>query len=154
MSSDLESLYQQVILDHARVKRGNGRLEQPSGTSRQVNISCGDEVDLDVAIKNGAIESIGWEGHGCSISQASLSVVSELLAGKTEAQAGALIDQFTALMHSRGNTAEMDLEPLEDAVAFSGVAKFPARVKCALLGWMAAKDAIAASGGAEGREDD
>ncbi|MDO4792428.1 MAG: SUF system NifU family Fe-S cluster assembly protein [Buchananella hordeovulneris] len=154
MSNELESLYQQVILDHAKVKRGLGRLESPSGTSRQVNISCGDEVDLDVQLSDGKIEKIGWEGHGCSISQASLSVVSELLAGKSEAEAADLIEQFTALMHSRGNVEGMNLEPLEDAVAFTGVAKFPARVKCALLGWMAAKDAIAAGGGAEGTEND
>ncbi|MDO5081296.1 Fe-S cluster assembly sulfur transfer protein SufU [Buchananella hordeovulneris] len=148
--SDFADLYQQVILDHARRRVGSVRLAQPTGSSHQVNTTCGDEVDLDVVVRDGRLQEIGWQAEGCSISQASLSVLSELLVGRPVAEALALIDQFTALMHARGNPEGLDLEALEDGVAFTGVAKFPARIKCALLGWMAAKDAMAASGGEEG----
>ncbi|OKL47586.1 SUF system NifU family Fe-S cluster assembly protein [Boudabousia liubingyangii] len=145
--SDLEQLYQQVILDHARARTGSGDLpEQYDGKSHQVNPTCGDEVTLAVSVDDkGIIDQIHWEGDGCSISQASLSVMSEMLPGMAVDDREATLEAFMKLMRSRGHDelSEEELDLLGDANAFTGVAKFPARVKCALLGWMALKDALA-----------
>jgi nitrogen fixation NifU-like protein len=105
-----------------------------------VNPSCGDEVTLGVKLDGDNVASINWEGVGCSISQASTSIMSDLLTGKTLAEATAISEDFLRLMQSKGSV-EGDPEVLEDAVALSGVSKYPARIKCALLGWMAFKDA-------------
>jgi nitrogen fixation protein NifU and related proteins len=116
-----------------------------------VNPTCGDEVTLRVRVADGTIAELGWEGEGCSISQASTSVMSDLVVGKPINNALQLQQKFLELMQSRG-TAEItdaDEELLEDAVAFEGVSKYPARVKCALLGWMAMKSAVA---DAEGKQ--
>jgi nitrogen fixation NifU-like protein len=107
---------------------------------RHVNPTCGDEVDLRVQVVDGKVVDISYEGMGCSISQASTSVLHELLTGRTVADALSTVEQFQAMVGSRGQV-EPDEAVLEDAVAFAGVAKYPARVKCALLGWMAFKDA-------------
>jgi nitrogen fixation NifU-like protein len=113
-----------------------------------VNPTCGDEVTLRVRIADGQIAELGWEGEGCSISQASTSVMSDLVAGKPIDDAMQLQEKFLGLMQSRGNSelTEADEDELEDAVAFEGVSKYPARVKCALLGWMAMKSAVAEAG--------
>ena len=105
-----------------------------------VNPSCGDEVTLNVTAEDGVIKSITWDGVGCSISQASVSIASDLLTNKSFAEADAILNEFTELMQSKG-TKEGDPDVLDDAVALAGVSKFPARIKCALLGWMAFKDA-------------
>ena len=142
--SDLDAMYQQIILDAARERRGQGELDSFDGESFQVNTTCGDQVNLQVKLSSdrSRIEEIGWEGHGCSISQASISIMTEMIEGKEITEAMALSETFRNLMDRRGhNLSEADEEALEDAAAFVGVAKFPMRIKCALLGWMAMRDA-------------
>ena len=147
MTASLEQLYQQVILDHARERYGFGLREGAAGESFQVNPTCGDEVRLRVHLAEGSpprIAAVSWEGQGCSISQASLSVLADLVADTEVTVAQEVSEAFRALMRNRGNPLDADREELlGDAAAFVGVARFPARVKCALLGWMALRDALA-----------
>ena len=138
----VEAMYQEIILDHYREKHHSG-LREPYGAQVQhVNPTCGDEVMLRVALNGDRVADVSYEGVGCSISQASTSVMTDLVIGRTVAEALALHEEFTEMMHSQGRM-EPDEDRLEDAVAFIGVAQFPARVKCALLGWSAFKDATA-----------
>lgn len=145
---NLESMYQEIILDH--YKRPNGRgLRDPFDVEvHHVNPACGDEITLRVRLSSdgtgASVEDISYDGQGCSISQASASVMYDLLLGRTVRDDLAVLDEFAELMHGRGNVAP-DEEVLGDAVAFAGVAKYPARVKCALLSWMAWKDAVSQS---------
>jgi len=137
---ELDSLYQEIILDHYKHPRGKGLLEQPLGSAHHINPTCGDEITVQVSRDaNGGLQ-IGYDGQGCSISQASASVLTELLTGHTVAESQKAREAFIELMHAQG-LSEPDEEVLGDAVAFAGVAKFPARVKCALLAWMALQDA-------------
>lgn len=138
----LEALYQELILDHYRHPRHAGLREPFDAEVHHVNPTCGDEVTLRLRLNGDTVTDVSYEGLGCSISQASTSVMTDLVTGRTLAQAMETGDAFLALMQSRGQ-GEPDEELLEDAVAFVGVAKYPARVKCALLGWMAFKDAAA-----------
>jgi nitrogen fixation protein NifU and related proteins len=135
----LDDLYQELILDHYRRKRGEGSLERPSVAVDQNNPLCGDEVHLELAIDGGHVVGLAHTGQGCSISQASASMMSEVLTGRSLDEALDLIEHFRLMMHG---SEEGDEERLGDAIALEGVAKYPVRVKCALLGWMAAKDAI------------
>ncbi len=138
----VEAMYAEIILDHYREKHHSG-LREPYGAQVQhVNPTCGDEVMLRVALHGDRVADVSYEGVGCSISQASTSVMTDLVIGRTVDEALALHEEFTRLMHGRGEI-EPDEDRLEDAIAFAGVAKFPARVKCALLGWSAFKDAAA-----------
>jgi len=136
----LDNLYQEVILDH--YKNPQNKVLDPNSDIQvhHVNPSCGDEVTLGVILDGDKVMSITWEGVGCSISQASTSIASDLLTGKTLEQARSISDEFLELMQSKGSV-EGNPEILEDAVALAGVSKYPARIKCALLGWMAFKDA-------------
>lgn len=138
----LDQLYQEMILDHYKKPRGRGLREPFSTQVRHVNPTCGDEVDLRVLVDGGKIADISYEGMGCSISQASTSMLYELLVGRSVEDALARVEAFTEMVGSRGQV-EPDEALLEDGVAFAGVSKYPARVKCALLGWMAFKDATA-----------
>ena len=138
---NLESLYQELILDHYKNPLNKGLAPNPSASVHHVNPSCGDEVDLNLIIEAGVISSVTWDGVGCSISQASTSVMSDLVKGKNATEALAIIDAFSEVMASKGSKSG-DEELLQDAVAFAGVSKYPARIKCALLGWMALKDAM------------
>ncbi len=146
MSHGLEQLYQQVILDHARERHGYGLRDGAAAESFQVNPTCGDEVRLRVHLTDEArprIRGVSWEGQGCSISQASLSVLADLVEGVDVTTADEIAEAFRALMHNRGQVLDADREELlGDATAFVGVARFPARVKCAMLGWMALRDAL------------
>lgn len=157
----MEQLYQQVILDHSKFPKGKGLQELIEGLagaeSFQKNPSCGDEVTMRVSFAgdadNAVIEQLSWEGVGCSISQASISVLSDLVAGKTVAEAEEVADLFRELMDTRGKGFDLEGDELEekedalgDATAFTGVSKFPARIKCALLGWSALKDTINKAG--------
>ena len=145
--NDLDQLYQQVILDHTNERHGQGALTDPDATSHQVNPTCGDEVELGVRVRDGRIVAVGWEGDGCSISQASISIMHDLVDGADLATVVRLEKDFDTLMHSRGRGVDdAVLDALEDGAAFEGVSKYPNRVKCALLGWMALKDALAKSG--------
>lgn len=147
----VEAMYQEIILDHYKAKHHSG-LREPYGSEvTHVNPSCGDEVVMRVALDGERITDVSYSGVGCSISQASTSVMTDLVIGKTVAEALSLLDDFTEMMHSQGRY-EPDEERLEDAVAFVGVSQFPARVKCALLGWSAFKDATAQALAAEGQE--
>jgi nitrogen fixation NifU-like protein len=141
----MDSMYQQIILDHYKRPQHRGLPAAYDAEVHHVNPTCGDEVTLRVKVAGGRIVDLGWEGEGCSISQASTSVMSDLVVGKPVTDALALQQRFLDLMQSRG-TAELtadDEDELDDAVAFEGVSKYPARVKCALLGWMAMKSAVA-----------
>jgi nitrogen fixation protein NifU and related proteins len=138
----LDSLYQEIILDHYRRPRHKGLRDPFEAQVHHVNPTCGDEVTLRVHLVDGRVEDVSYEGMGCSISQASTSVMTDLVIGHTVEEALGVGDEFLALMQSKGQ-AEPDDEVLEDAVAFAGVSKYPARIKCALLGWMALKDATA-----------
>ena len=145
--NDLDQLYQQVILDHSRERHGQGALAEPDATSHQVNPTCGDEVELGVRVQDGRVVAVGWEGDGCSISQASISIMHDLGDGADLATVARLEKDFDVLMHSRGRGVDEDvLDELEDGAAFEGVSKYPNRVKCALLGWMALKDALVKAG--------
>ncbi len=148
----VEAMYQEIILEHYREKHHSG-LREPFGAQvHHVNTTCGDEVTLRVEVEGDTVTDVSYDGVGCSISQASTSVMSDLVIGRSVGEALGLHEAFTEMMHGRGE-AEPDEDTLEDAVAFVGVAKFPARVKCALLGWSAFKDAVAqASGGVETKE--
>jgi nitrogen fixation protein NifU and related proteins len=138
----LESMYQEIILDHYRNPHHKGLREPYDAEVHHVNPTCGDEVTVRVRVADGVVEDVSYDGSGCSISQASESVMTDLVIGRTVTDALATADEFLALMQSQGKV-EPDEDVLEDAVAFAGVAKYPARVKCALLGWMAWKDATA-----------
>ncbi|WIX78058.1 SUF system NifU family Fe-S cluster assembly protein [Amycolatopsis carbonis] len=139
---NLESMYQEIILDHYKNPHGRGLSEPYDAESFQVNPTCGDEVTLRVKLADGKVEQVSYEGQGCSISQASTSVLTDLVTGHTVEEAFTTMDAFVELMQGRGKI-EPDEDVLEDGIAFAGVAKYPARVKCALLGWMAFKDAVA-----------
>jgi len=138
----LDSLYQEIILDHYKRPQGRGLREPFGAEAHHVNPTCGDEITLRVAIDGDKITDISYDGQGCSISQASASVLHELLIGRDLTEAFAVHEGFVALMAGRGQV-EPDEELLGDGIAFAGVARYPARVKCALLSWMAFKDAAA-----------
>jgi nitrogen fixation protein NifU and related proteins len=135
----LDDLYQELILDHYRRKRGEGSLESPSVAVDQHNPMCGDEIHLEMTIEDGRVAQLAHTGQGCSISQASVSMMSEAITGRSLDEALGLVEHFRRMMHG---AEPGDEERLGDAIALEGVAKYPVRVKCALLGWMAAKDAI------------
>ncbi|MEU5866720.1 MULTISPECIES: Fe-S cluster assembly sulfur transfer protein SufU [unclassified Nonomuraea] len=140
-----ESMYQELILEHYKHPQGRGLREPYDAEVHHVNPTCGDEITLRVRVGDaGKIEDVSYDGQGCSISQAAASVLHELTTGSTVEESLSVVDEFTRLMQGRGQV-EADEEVLGDAVAFAGVAKFPARVKCALLSWMAYKDAVVRS---------
>lgn len=140
-----DDLYQEIILDHYKNPRGLAIIGNPLGDSHQVNPTCGDEVTVWVGVDREGHLEIAYQGQGCSISQASSSVMSELLTGKSPEEAAKIQSAFMELMQSKG-LLEPDEEILEDAVAFAGVSKYPARIKCALISWMALADAQIKSG--------
>lgn len=149
----LEQFYQDVILDHYKHPQHRG-LREPFGAQVfHVNPTCGDEVTLRVALSNdGArIDDVSYDGQGCSISQAATSVLCTLVIGEPVEQALATFAAFHEMVSSRGTVAG-DEDVLGDGVAFAGVAKYPARVKCALLGWMAFRDALDQARGQAGAE--
>ena len=136
----LDSLYQEVILDHYKHPQHKGLSSTFSAQVHHVNTSCGDEITLNINLEGVLISELTWDGQGCSISQASVSMMTDLLMGKSLEEAAVIVKSFSELMASKG-TSDGDPLVLEDAVVFAGVSKFPGRVKCALLGWMAFKDA-------------
>jgi nitrogen fixation protein NifU and related proteins len=142
----LESMYQEIILDHYRHPHHRGLRDPFDAEVHHVNPTCGDEVTLRVTLKDAggepAVADVSYESLGCSISQASTSMLTDMVIGKPVVEAMDISAEFLRLMQSRGE-AEPDEDVLGDAVAFEGVSKYPARIKCALLGWMAWKDATA-----------
>ncbi len=147
---DLQSLYQEIILDHYKNPRGKGLRDPYAVEVHHVNPTCGDEITLRVTLDGDKVVDVSYDGQGCSISQASASVLYEQLVGQTVSDDLATTDAFQELMQGRGQV-EPDEDVLGDAVAFAGVAKYPARVKCALLAWMAWKDAVAQAVSSESR---
>ncbi len=146
----IDQLYQDIILDHYKHPHGRGLREPYDAEAHHVNPTCGDEVTLRVHLESGAagepvLSDVSYEGMGCSISQASVSAMYDLVVGKPVPEALETGEHFMTLMQAKGDptVAEKLEDELEDAVAFAGVSKYPARVKCALLSWMALKDASA-----------
>jgi nitrogen fixation NifU-like protein len=140
-----DDLYQEIILDHYKHPRGVPSISNPQGESHQVNPTCGDEVTVWVGQDESGNLDIAYQGQGCSISQASSSVMSELLNGKSIQEAAGIQAAFLELMQSKGKLSP-DEDVLEDAIAFAGVSRYPARIKCALIAWMALADAQIKSG--------
>jgi nitrogen fixation protein NifU and related proteins len=142
----LQQMYQEIILDHYKNPHRRGLREPFDAESFQVNPTCGDEVQLRVTLSGkgelATVEDISYDCQGCSISQASTSVLTDLVVGHSVKEALSTMDAFVAMIQGRGHV-EPDEDVLEDGIAFAGVARYPARVKCALLGWMAFKDAVA-----------
>lgn len=138
----LDSMYQEIILDHYRNPNNKGLRDPFDAESHHVNPTCGDEITLRVKLDDARVTDVSYDSMGCSISQASASVLTDLLIGKTLDEAMGVHDEFLALMQSKGE-GKPDEDTLEDAAAFVGVSKYPARIKCALLAWMAWKDATA-----------
>ncbi|MGK2351702.1 Fe-S cluster assembly sulfur transfer protein SufU [Cutibacterium sp. V947] len=138
---NVEEMYQQIILDHYREKHHSGLREDYDAEVTQVNPSCGDELLLRVHLDGDVISDVSYDAVGCSISQASTSVMTDLVIGKTVDEAQELYRGFREMMRSRG-TVELDEDTYEDAIAFEGVAKLMARVKCAMLGWSALEDGL------------
>jgi len=136
----LDNLYQEVILDHYKHPENKGLTAEYDAQVHHINPSCGDEITLNITLAGSMITSVTWDGLGCSISQASVSIMSGLMIGKDMAEAQVVFDNFVELMQSKGNGNPKE-SILEDAVALAGVSQYPARIKCALLGWMAFKDA-------------
>lgn len=157
--SDLDQMYQEVILDHSKRRIGEGLAvpvqehpgrpaevelaegETSAGHDHEYNPTCGDEIRLRVGLSGQTVESVTWEGDGCSISMAAASVLSEMAPGTSVGELRAQLDAYRQMLHSRGK-AEPDVELLGDAAAFVGVSRFVARVKCAALGWVAAEKAV------------
>jgi nitrogen fixation NifU-like protein len=157
MTTELDALYQEIILDHYKNPHHRGLREPFEAEVHHVNPTCGDEVTLRVHLANGPggqqVEDVSYDALGCSISQASASVLTDLVIGKSVDEAMGIHDEFLSLMQGKGQV-EPDEEVLEDGVAFAGVAKFPARIKCALLSWMAWKDAtLSAAESAENQKE-
>lgn len=138
---NVEEMYQEIILDHYREKHHAGLREPFDAEVHHVNPSCGDELTLRVDVEDGVVKDVSYDAEGCSISQASTSVMSDLVIGRDVEDSLALHDEFVVMMNSQGKM-EPDEDRFEDGIAFIGVSQFPARVKCALLGWSALKDAL------------
>ncbi len=136
----LDDLYQQLILDHYRNRRGRGRIENASASVHEHNPVCGDECFLDIRVEDNRIVEIRADGDGCSISQAAASMLTEVVADKDLNEALEIVEHFRLMMHG---DADPDEDLLGDAIALEGVAKYPVRIKCALLSWLALRDAIA-----------
>jgi nitrogen fixation protein NifU and related proteins len=150
-SPALESMYQEIILDHYKHPHHKGLREPFEAQVHHLNPTCGDEITLRVHLDGSTVADVSYDSEGCSISQAAASVMTDLVIGRSVGDALAVHEGFVQLMQSRGQL-EPDEEVLEDAIAFAGVARYPARVKCALLAWMAWKDATAKAVGSDGGE--
>ena len=137
----LDSLYQEVILDHYKNPSHKKLNSTYSCQVHHVNPSCGDEITLNLEVNGDVVTAISWDGIGCSISQASTSIMCDVIDGKTTEETFGIIEHFVSMMQSKGKEKGDEII-LGDGVALSGVSQFPARIKCALLGWMACKDAL------------
>jgi nitrogen fixation NifU-like protein len=140
-SAEIGALYQEMILDHYRRPRNKGALEKADATVEMKNPLCGDEITLQVAFEGDSVCDLRFSGRGCSISQASASMMTQLVKGKSGEEIDSIRKQFRDLM--LGNASTADESQLGSLRALSGVARFPARVKCALLAWNALETALA-----------
>ncbi len=142
---ELDDLYRDLILDHYRHPRNKGSLEHPTAKVEGYNPLCGDEVEIEINVDDaGVIEDVAFKGRGCSISQASSSMMTDAVKGHTKAEAMALLGAFTRMMTE---PEEPPAEELGDLEAFQGVAKFPVRVKCATLAWHVLEEGLEKNGG-------
>ena len=143
MADSLAGLYQEIILDHSRRRIGDRVLSSPDVERSERNPTCGDEITVQIAFEPASdrIAELGWQGAGCSISMASASMLAEIAPGLTTAEFVAMVTAFRVMMRSKG-TGEPDEEMLGDAIAFHGTSKYVMRVKCAMLGWVAAEMAV------------
>lgn len=137
----LEQMYQEVILDHYKHPHHRGLREPFAAEVHHVNPTCGDEVTLRIFVEDNKIADVSYDGQGCSISQAATSVLTDQVIGLTVDEALKTVGSFNEMISSRG-TIDGDEDIIGDGIAFAGVSRYPARVKCALLGWMAFKDAL------------
>lgn len=140
-TTGLGGLYQEVILDLARRPHGKGLEDGAASSSHQINPTCGDEVTVQLHVEDGSIDRIRWDGDGCAISQSSASILADLAPGLSPADLQVRIDAFRVAMRSKGRI-EPDEDLLGDAVVLGGVSRYTARVKCAMLAWVAAEDAL------------
>jgi len=143
MADPLAGLYQEIILDHSRRRIGDRVLSAPDAERSERNPTCGDEVTVQIAFERGSdrIAEFGWQGAGCSISMASASMLAEIAPGLTTAELVAKVAAFREMMRSKG-VGEPNEDVLGDAIAFHGTSKYVMRVKCAMLGWVAAETAV------------
>ncbi|MBM6615747.1 SUF system NifU family Fe-S cluster assembly protein [Desemzia sp. RIT804] len=141
--SKLDQLYRQVILDHSQHPHHEGTLEDSTDQIELINPSCGDVIQLQLRIEEDRVQDIRFSGHGCTISRASASMMTDVMIGKTKAEAFELTQGFSELVQGKEVS---DVEALGDAALLNGVAKFPARIKCATLSWKALEKALAAAG--------
>ncbi|GAA1057755.1 iron-sulfur cluster assembly scaffold protein NifU [Agromyces luteolus] len=142
--SNLDGLYQEIILDHAKARHGDGPLEGADAEHHEYNPTCGDEITLRVKLDGARerIDAVAWQGDGCSISMASASVLTDLMAGRPVDEALGLAEEFRAMLRSKGEGVP-DEDVLGDAIAFHGVSKYVMRIKCAMLSWVALEAAVA-----------
>ncbi|WP_401000169.1 Fe-S cluster assembly sulfur transfer protein SufU [Agromyces sp. GXQ0307] len=142
--ANLDGLYQEIILDHARARHGDGPLEGADAEHHEYNPTCGDEITLRVKLDaaHERIDAVAWQGDGCSISMASASVLTDLVAGRPVDEALGLAEEFRAMLRSKGEGVP-DEDVLGDAIAFHGVSKYVMRIKCAMLSWVALEAAVA-----------
>jgi nitrogen fixation protein NifU and related proteins len=136
----LNSLFQELILDHYKRPRNKGELADADADVHMNNPTCGDEVHLRLRVRDGVIEDAKFVGEGCSISQASISMMTQLVKGRSTDEALQLADRFTEMMHGDEDAARD--KAMGDLRSLAGVSKFPVRVKCALLGWNALEEAV------------
>lgn len=137
----IEQIYSDILREHANSDHNKHHLSHATQTHRGVNPSCGDEIELEVSVKDGLIEDASFTGSGCAISQASASIMIDLIKGRTVEEAKLLIQTFTGMI-KKEVTDEEELETLEDAIAFRDISHMPARVKCAVLGWRTLEEMI------------
>jgi nitrogen fixation protein NifU and related proteins len=143
----LEDLYREVILDHYRSPRNKGHLDSPDATAEGVNPLCGDELTIDLNFEGDLVSEVAVEGQGCSISQASASMMTEAIKGKSRSEIEALTQKFRDMMSLDGET-ELGIDPerpgavLGDLESLQGVRKYPVRIKCASLGWNVLLEAL------------
>ncbi|MDR2779182.1 MAG: SUF system NifU family Fe-S cluster assembly protein [Puniceicoccales bacterium] len=144
MDVTLEELYQDIILEHNRVPRNKCKLLSSTKFAQGYNPSCGDDITVFVEIKDDIIQKITFDGEGCAISQASASLMTEILMGKSKEEAFKIIDDicFTLSNPTAAATSDNPLEQYGEVMSLAGVRKFPMRIKCATLAWHAAKEAI------------
>lgn len=140
MSTKLEELYRDVIMDNAKNPKNKGLTKNPDYQFVHFkNPSCGDDINIEVHVENGIITDVRQDGTGCSISMSSASVMSDVLKGKSVEEALKIINEFYGLVQGKDVTLE---DELGEAVAYAGVSQFPARIKCATLAWKAIEQAL------------
>ena len=138
----LDDLYKEVILDHYKSPRNKRALDGATVSLHKNNPLCGDEITIHARLADGAVAEVAFEGQGCSISQASASMLTEAVAGRRVGEAAELASQFRAMMEGK---ADPDEDEFGDLVALKGVVKYPVRIKCAVLGWDVLQDALGQS---------